>query len=228
LHHDTYPAINPETKSDLKGRAVFITGASKGIGRVTAISYAKAGASQIAIAARSNLSDVEADITKAAKAASRPVPQILSLQMDVQDRESIDDAVKKTEAAFGYLDVLINNAGYLSEFTELLKADEEDYWRTWEVNYRGVYWVTKAFLPLLIKSTGGLQTIVNVSSAGAHNIREGASSYQTSKFALLRFTEFICADYGQKGIVAFAVHPGGVPTELARNMPKEQVERCKS
>lgn len=139
----------------------------------------------------------------------------------MQDRKSIQNAADETEKAFGRLDVLINNAGYLEKFIKLLDSDEDEYWKAWEINYRGVYWVTKSFLALLIKTSDGLQTIVNVSSIGAHGLRPGASGYQISKNALLRFTEFICVEYAEKGIVAYAVHPGGVMTELSSNMPKE-------
>jgi NAD(P)-dependent dehydrogenase (short-subunit alcohol dehydrogenase family) len=225
--HDTYPEIDAATKSNLSGRAVFVTGASKGIGRCTAIAYAKAGASHIAIAARSSLSDVEADMIKAAKAAGKPEPKILKLELDVQNRDSINNNLKEIEAAFGRLDVLINNAGYLEPSLTITESDEDDYWKTWEVNYRGVYWVTKTFLPLLIKSTDGLQTIVNVSSIGALSSRVGGSSYQTTKHALLKFTEHICVEYGDTGVLAYSVHPGGVMTELASRMPPF-THSCKS
>ena len=82
---------------------------------------------------------------------------------------------------------------------------------------RGSYLVTRSFLPLLLK--GGDKQIVNLSSIGAHAMRFGASAYQTSKLAVLRFTEFIMSEYGEKGILAFAVHPGGVMTEMGARMP---------
>jgi NAD(P)-dependent dehydrogenase (short-subunit alcohol dehydrogenase family) len=90
---------------------------------------------------------------------------------------------------------------------------------TWETNYRGAYWATKFFLPLLLKTENGLKTIVNLSSIGAHALRFGMSAYQISKFAILKLTEFICAEYAEHGVVAYAVHPGGVATELSLNLP---------
>lgn len=82
---------------------------------------------------------------------------------------------------------------------------------------RGPYLVTRSFLPLLLK--GGDKQIVSLSSIGAHVTRSGASAYQTSKLAVLRFTEFIMSEYGDKGILAFAVHPGGVMTDMGARMP---------
>jgi NAD(P)-dependent dehydrogenase (short-subunit alcohol dehydrogenase family) len=204
-----------------------VTGASKGVGRATAISYAKAGAAQIAIGARSSLTSLESEILAAAKSAGKPVPKILALKLDVESHESVKDAAKAVQEEFGRLDILINNAGYLEPAVLVGESDPIEYWKVWEVNYHGVYYVTREFLPLLLNTEGGLKTIVNVSSMGATSLRPGHSGYQTSKFAILKFTEFLCAEYAQKGLVAFAVHPGGVATELALRIP-EYMRSCKS
>lgn len=95
----------------------------------------------------------------------------------------------------------------------LRKSDPADWWGCWEVNVKGVYLVMRAFIPLLRKGTQ--KTIVNVSSVGALWVAPGASAYQTGKFAVLRLTEFVMAEYGSEGMLAYAIHPGGVPTELA-------------
>ena len=130
---------------------------------------------------------------------------------------SVEAAAQLTEKEFGELDILINNAGYLSEFVAIDEGDRDEWWMNFEVNIRGVYWMTKALLPLLLK--GGEKTVVNLSSIGAHTIRYGASGYQTTKFALMRFTEHLMVEYGDKGLLAFGVHPGGVLTELGGKMP---------
>jgi len=215
LHRDTYPAI---AHANHQGRTVLITGASKGIGRATAISFARAGATNIFLAARSGLDEVEKELLAAAPSSSSP-PHITKLQLDVVSEASIAQAVERVEQACGHLDILVNNAGYLENWTPIAESDPADWWRAWEVNIKGVYLVTRAFLPLLLQ--GSHKTIINVSSAGAHMTTRGASAYQTSKFALLRFTEFLAVEYGGQGIVAIAVHPGGVLTELARNLPKD-------
>lgn len=197
---------------------MFITGASKGVGRATAISFAKAGAAGIAIAARSELFDVEADILSATKAAGKTSPRVLKINLDVTDHASVKSAARQVEETFGRLDILINNAGYLSSFDPVADTDPTDWWVNWEINIRGVYWVTREILPLLLK--GGEKTIVNISSIGAHGLREGASGYQTTKFALLRFTEYICVEYANQGVLAYCAHPGAVSTELGRKMPE--------
>lgn len=136
----------------------------------------------------------------------------------------MQQAAALTKGAFGGLDILINNAGRLESFVPIVDGDIDEHWNTWEVNYRGLYWVTKAFLPLMLakKRDGqdGLKTIVNLTSIGAHLTIPGGSAYQTSKLAVLRLTEILCAEYGEQGLLSFAVHPGGVMTELSSKMPK--------
>lgn len=133
-HHDTYPLISPLQSSLPPGFKVFITGASKGIGRATALAYAKAGASAIGLGARSNLSDVEKEIAKVARDAGRKdVPRILSVNLDVQDQHSVEKAAKEVERQWGSVDVLVNNAGYLSRFEPIGESDPVEWWKTWEI-----------------------------------------------------------------------------------------------
>ncbi|KAI9797101.1 MAG: hypothetical protein M1835_002089 [Candelina submexicana] len=219
-HNDTYPAIDSATKSNHKGTRVFITGASRGIGPVIAASFAKAGAESIAIGARSDLSSVEKTISEAATTAGRKVPNVLKLSLDITDRGSVDRAAGEVEKTFGSLDILINNAGYLEAWKPLIESDPEDWWKTWTMNMKGTYLVTRAFMPLLLNG-GPNKQLINLTSGGAHIVTPGASGYQTTKLALLRFTQFIDAEYGDKGVVAYSVHPGGVATEMGLRMPKE-------
>ncbi|KAI0074426.1 NAD(P)-binding protein [Panus rudis PR-1116 ss-1] len=117
--------------------------------------------------------------------------------------------------------ILINNAGYLENWKAIHESDTDEWWRTWEVNIKGLYLVTRAALPLILDAPGGLRVILNVSSVGSQFVRPLGSSYQTSKLALLRLTEFIQVEYADKGLLALSIHPGGVPTELALGMPQD-------
>lgn len=194
--HDTYPAIAAsQSESGCRGKSVLITGGAKGLGRSIAISYARAGASHIAVTARST-HEAQAVCTEALEAAKREgqhEPQMLPLVLDVCERSSLEDVVSTVSSAWGRLDILINNAAYLAPFVPVVDGDEGDWWRTWEVNVRGIYWVTKAFLPLMLE--GGEKTVINLSSAGALALAPGGSAYQSSKLAVIRFTEFLMVDY---------------------------------
>ncbi|KAJ0143121.1 Oxidoreductase UcpA [Colletotrichum tanaceti] len=218
IHHDTYPEIDPVTASDCTGKAVLVTGASKGLGRAIAIGYAEAGASMIAVAARSDVSSTVRDVLRAAAKAGRAEPTVLALAMDVSSTPGVRAAAATLTAAWGRLDVLVNNAGRMPPFRLLLDTDEDEYMRTWDVNYWGAYRVTKAFLPLMLR--GGDKTIVNMSSVAAHFMGAGGGAYHISKFALTRFTEFVQDEYADQGVLAFSIHPGGVPTDLSSNLPE--------
>jgi NAD(P)-dependent dehydrogenase (short-subunit alcohol dehydrogenase family) len=161
VHNDTYPAIDP-TQHDLTGKAVFISGATRGIGRATSVSFAKAGASLIAIGARSDLTATKDAVKEAAKAAGQPEPQILQLKLDVSSPRSVSEAVAEVEKTFGRLDILVNNAGVIS-MALIADSKPEEWWRNYEVNVKGPYLTSRACLPLLLKSENGLKQILTVS-----------------------------------------------------------------
>lgn len=73
----------------------------------------------------------------------------------------------------------------------------------------GVYFLKRATIPLLLKTSDGDKTIVNLSSVGAHRIRPGATNYQPAKLAVCRLAEFACIEYGDQGLLVYSVHPGG-------------------
>ncbi|KAI9713870.1 MAG: hypothetical protein M1820_000600 [Bogoriella megaspora] len=210
VHSDTYPAID-SAKANLSGKAVFITGASKGLGLAISVAFAKAGASYLAIGARSDLSATEKAIQDAANAVGKPGPKVLPLKFDLTSLESVNEAAAAVKKEFGRCDIVINNAGVLTRGT-IIDSDPEEWWSTWTVNLRGPYYVAKAFLPLLLQSD--LKTIVTVSSVGAHCYGPGLSAYQPSKLAVLRFAEFIAAEYGEQGVISFCIHPGNIPTDI--------------
>jgi len=211
VHNDTYPAISPLSIPPLN-KAVFVVGASKGIGFSIAKSFAQAGASHIAIGARSNLSTVKEAILKAAADANRSAPQVLEVKIDVTSQKSTEDAAALVEKAFGKLDILLINAGILGSPALIAESDPEKWWETWNVNLRGPYLVSRAFLPLMLR--GGDKTIITTSSVGAHVVTPAFSAYQDSKLAVLRFMEFVSKEYADKGVIAFAIHPGNIPTDI--------------
>jgi NAD(P)-dependent dehydrogenase (short-subunit alcohol dehydrogenase family) len=219
LHHEPYPFISP-LEADLSGKSVFVTGATRGIGQAIAVGFAQAGCSRIAVGGRGDLSPTETKIFAAARAADRAKPEVLKVTFDVSSEASLTAAASQiTEQFGGVLDVLINNAGVVHAMTTLEDSDPEDWWRTWEVNVKGVYMCTRALLPLLLRSR--LKTVITVSTAGAHMLTPGLDGYQTGKFAVCRLTEFVAEGYQKQGLIALTVHPGDVLTEIASNVTEE-------
>jgi NAD(P)-dependent dehydrogenase (short-subunit alcohol dehydrogenase family) len=228
LHKDLYPAINPSTNPSLShpGKAILITGAGRGIGRSIALRYAEAGPSSLIIASRTlaDLDTTEAEILALNLTAP---PTILKLVLDVTDGAAVANAAEKVKKEVGRLDVLINNAGWNTKWTPLASSDPVDYWRVWEAMVKSVFLMLHAFLPLLVQTgeeAGAKTHVVNVSSIGAVVLAPGASAYQTSKLAVVRLTEFVEMEYGDR-VCAASVHPGGVLTGMSEG--EESIRPCK-
>ena len=133
-HSDTYPYISTAS-ADLSGKSVLVAGASRGIGRQTALSFARAGASRIAVAARSNLAELEKAIVAAAVDAGRPKPKIVSVQADLTTEAGAAALKSRIDADFGgVLDVLINNAGRCENPHTVHESNVDDVWATWDIN----------------------------------------------------------------------------------------------
>jgi NAD(P)-dependent dehydrogenase (short-subunit alcohol dehydrogenase family) len=218
-HTDTYPEIDPTTQSNHSGKAVFITGASRGIGLATAISYAVAGVSHLGLGARGDLTPAHDAIVARLKALNRPLPAILLVRLDVASEQSVESAAQKVASSWGRLDLLVNNAARLDAFAPVVDSTVDSWWGQFEVNVRGIFLTTRAFIPLLLR--GGDKTIVNTSSIGAHLVMHGASSYQSGKLTLLRYGEFLMHEYGEQGLLVYGVHPGNVETDMADPMTDE-------
>ncbi|KAI0533615.1 putative short-chain type dehydrogenase [Xylaria digitata] len=212
VHNDTYPAID-SAKADLSGKAVFISGATRGIGRGISVSFAKAGASMIAIGGRSSLRETAQALREAAANVGKPEPKILELKLDVAIRESVDAAAAEIKKTFGRIDIVVNNAGTGLGGGLIADTDPEGWWNTMAVNLKGPYLVMRALTPLMLE-VGGLSTFLTVSSVGSQLRSPGYSAYQLSKLAVLRLTEFLHAEYSSKGIIAITIHPGNVPTDM--------------
>lgn len=210
VHDDTYPAID-SAKADLSGKAIFISGASRGLGRAMSISFAKAGASMIAVAARGDTSITVKAMQEAVAALGKPEPKILPVKFDVTDRKSVEEAVQKVRDEFGRVDIIIGNAGALAN-GPITDMDPDEWMRIFNVNVFGIYLLYRSFIPLMLE--GGDKTFITVASVGAHVKTPGYSAYQTSKLSVLRLAEFACVEYGDQGFLAYSIHPGNIPTDM--------------
>ena len=225
-HHALYEAIDPNSalKDSASDKVLFIAGASRGIGQATAVAFAEAGARAVYLTARSE--DALKETQDRVKRAN-PETQCVYSICDVTSAAQVEAAVEDCVAKFGGIDAADANAGYLGPWTKIGVSDPAGWWRSWEVNVRGAYHVIRFTLSHLIDSakkrtaegsSGG--HLILLSSVGAQLLMDGASDYQTSKHAINRLCEFVQSDHDADGIKCFAIHPGGVATELGLQMPE--------
>lgn len=186
-HNKPYPAIDP-LLADLSGRVVVITGASGGIGRETVLAFAKAGASGIVITGRSleSLDSVEAEvktIVAQTQRAQHGGTSVLKIAMDITDEDAVRAAAEKTKSEFGKLDVLVNLAGRMDGVLPMSASDHDDWWGTMNVNVRGTYLVTRAFLPLLLVEDSS-KIIINTTSFSGLLTNALISAYSVRFFSV--------------------------------------------
>ncbi|MCE8523056.1 SDR family oxidoreductase [Ruegeria pomeroyi] len=189
--------------TDLTGQTVMITGASRGIGAATARHFAGLGA-RVALLARDGaaLEALAGDIGD----------QAMALPCDMGDWAAVTAAVVATEARFGPIHVLINNAGLIDPIARLADSNPEDWGRVVDVNLKGVYHGLRAVLPGMLAAGGG--TVLNLSSGAASSTLEGWSHYCATKAAVLALTRCADREYRDQGIRVIGLSPGTVATGM--------------
>lgn len=225
-HASTYDYISP-LKLDLTGKHVLVTGVAypDGVGYATATAFARAGASAIVVV---DIHDISSDsITRlktAAAEAGRRELLVLPCKVDVADLGGVEAMRERlSQPLDGRLDILVNNAAFMEPYKVFLDSDPEVYWRTYDVNIRGLFNMARTFLPLLFSTRsdlGGLCTMINVAPSGALTARAGSSSYRSSELAILRWTESMVLEYGDQGLVAISVNPGAIKTMITKGAPE--------
>jgi NAD(P)-dependent dehydrogenase (short-subunit alcohol dehydrogenase family) len=122
------------------------------------------------------------------------------------------------------LGIVVNNAAHIEPYVPPLETDPDVYWRSYEVNVRGLFNMAHVFLPLQLSShTSGkeLCKMINVASSSALTARPGSASYRSSKLAILRWTETLQLEYGDQGLLAFCVNLGAIKTKITETAPEE-------
>lgn len=192
---------------DMSGKSVMITGASRGIGAETARIFAAAGANVALLARGSEQINALADEIG---------PQAIAIPCDVSSHEEVADAVAKTVAAFGRLDVLINNAGVVEPIAHLTSADPTGWGQVIDINLKGVFYGIRAAVPEMKKTGGG--SVLTISSGAAHHAIEAWSSYCASKAAVNMLNRSLHLEESMHGIRAIGLSPGTVATQMQREI----------
>ena len=185
-----------------------VTGGTRGIG--FAIARAIVGADgRVLITGRdqARVTHAATELGKAASARDR----VLGAVADAADRHAIDAAFARAVQAFGSVDTLINNAG-VGLFRPVEEMSDDDWRRTIETNLTGVFYATRAAIPLMKRAGSGW--IINIASLAGRNYFASASAYCASKAGLVAFTEAVMLEVREHNIRVSCIMPGSVATEF--------------
>jgi NAD(P)-dependent dehydrogenase (short-subunit alcohol dehydrogenase family) len=193
---------------DLEGKVALVTGGTSGIGRETAVLFAKAGAKVVVAGRREPEGKETVELIRAAGGDG------LFLKADVSKTSEVEALIQKTVEKFGRLDAAFNNAGIEGVWVPLIKQTEEDWDRTIDVNLKGVWLCLKYEILQMLKQGGG-GAIVNMASIGGLVGFSGAAAYSASKHGVMGLTRAAALENARSKIRINAVCPGAVETALA-------------
>lgn len=190
----------------LKGKKAIITGGGKGLGKATAIAFAKKGI-DVAITGRNEkiLKETVAELKAIGVNATYEI-------FDVGNYEEVKQGIKNIIATLGSVDILVNNAG-IAAFGSLNEMEVSKWTAIIQTNVMGMYYVTKEVLPYLIEKNAG--DIINISSTAGLNGNATTSAYSASKFAVIGMSESLMKEVRKNNIRVCVLTPSTVATDMA-------------
>jgi 3-oxoacyl-[acyl-carrier protein] reductase len=210
----------PKTQDYFRGKTVIITGAASGIGRATALIFAREGANVVC-------ADIDAD---GARRTGEQVVQLgaksLVVPTDVTSREQVTDMVRRAIEEFGTVHFEFNSAGAALRRSKFLEIDDALFEKTFDLNVKGVFYGMQAILPHMLENGHGV--IVNVASMSHKRGGPGTSvHYASAKGAVLTMTLGVAREFADRGIRCLSVSPGPIntPFQAAAQTAPEVVQR---
>lgn len=204
-----------EQLQHLRDRVAIVTGASRGIGRATALALASEGAKVVVNYAhsRSAAEEVVEEITAAGGEA-------IALPADVSQADRVEELIKQTLDKFGQIDVLVNNAG-ITRDTLLLRMKPEDWQAVIDLNLTGVFLCTRAVSKVMLKQRSG--RIINITSVAGQMGNPGQANYSAAKAGVIGFTKTVAKEFASRGVTVNAVAPGFIETDMTSDLKAEEI-----
>ncbi len=193
---------------DLTGRVAIVTGASRGIGKAIAETYARAGAKVVLASRKQEALDEVAEAIRASGG------EAIGIAAHNGDRNALKDLVKQTMSHYGKLDILVNNAATNPHYGALLEAADSFWQKTIEVNLMGNVWLSQAAVQAMRANGGG--KIINVASIVGLNPGRYQGIYSVTKAGVISLTKTLAVELGADNIQVNAIAPGLVQTKFAQ------------
>ncbi|PIB31160.1 3-ketoacyl-ACP reductase [Gaetbulibacter sp. 5U11] len=193
----------------LKNRKAIITGGNKGLGKATAIAFAKEGI-DVAITGR-NEADLQETVTQLKALGVNAIYAVF----DVGNYEAVKNGIKTIIDQLGKVDILVNNAG-IAAFGTLNDMEVDQWSKIIQTNVMGMYYVTKEVLPYLINQNEG--DIINISSTAGLNGNANTSAYSASKFAVIGMSESLMKEVRKNNIRVCTLTPSTIASDMSINL----------
>ncbi len=207
--------ILPTNLQHLQGKTAIVTGASRGIGKATALALAEVGAKVVVNYARS--SSAAEEVVKTIVDAGGDA---IALQADVSQPEEVNSLIKETLAKYGSIDVLVNNAG-ITQDNLMMRMKLEQWQAVINLNLTGVFLCTKAVTKTMLKQRSG--RIINIASVTGQMGNPGQANYSAAKAGVIGFTKTVAKELASRGVTANAVAPGFIETDMTHDLKADDI-----